>query len=79
MADILDEFDLKISRLRSFSENCRLDIAVPYAIGITRAIEILYTDDEISRKDYDKMKRDIEEAVSRSHRCLCIHPMSIFA
>lgn len=75
----LDELEIKISRLKQLNENCRLDIAVPFSIGIVRSLEILYRKEEISRKDYERLGKDINTAVNRSYKCACIHPMSIFA
>ena len=79
MVDELDELEIKISRLNSLSENCRLDIAVPFSIGIVRTIDILYNRNVISRKEYDRMNNEINNAVNKSYRCVCIHPLSIFA
>lgn len=75
----IEKLEIKISRMNALIKNCRLDIASPFSIGITRSLEMLYRENIISRKEYDRLNNDINDAVNGSYHCACIHPMSIFA
>lgn len=79
MNDDIDNLEIKISRLKQLSENCRLDIAVPFSIGITRTLEILHRKNLISKSEYTRLSRDINTAINKSYKCVCIHPKEIFA
>lgn len=79
MNDDINNLEIKISRLKQLSENCRLDIAVPFSIGIVRTLEILYRKNLVSKNEYTRLSKDINTAINKSYKCDCIHPMSIFA
>lgn len=78
MADI-DSLEIQISRLKQLNENCRLDIAVPFSIGVVRSLEILYRNNLVSKKEYTRLSKDINTAINKSYKCACVHPMEIFA
>lgn len=77
--DDIEKLEIKIGRMNALIKNCRLDIASPFSIGVTRSLEILYRKNLISRKDYDRLNGDINDAVNGSYHCACMHPMAIFA